>query len=155
MGLSRIPHIPLDELGAGPIALDTAIFIYLIERHPEWHPRVAPLFAAIDEGRFKAVTSALTLLELLVVPIRAGNVALAERYEALLTRGRGLTMIELDRDLLKAAAQLRARFNVRTPDALQLAAGLRAGATTFVTNDRALPDLPGMRVLQLAGRRGA
>jgi predicted nucleic acid-binding protein len=62
----------------------------------------------------------LTLLEVLVVPYRAGNAGLAVRYEEL-----------------------------KTPDALQLAAALGAGCTTFVTNDRRIPAIRGMRVLQL------
>ena len=37
----------------------------------------------------------------------------------------------------------------RTPDALQLAAALSAGCRTFVTNDRDLPAVPGLEVLQL------
>jgi predicted nucleic acid-binding protein len=48
------------------------------------------------------------------------------------------------------AAQLRAVHpSVRTPDALQLAAALSAGCSAFVTNDRDLPALPGLRILKL------
>lgn len=95
------------------------------------------------------VTSAVTLLEVLIVPYRAGDGALARRYEALLTRSRGLTMVELARPLLRAAAQLRAVHGVRTPDALQLAAALGRGCAAFVTNDRRLPDLSNLPVVQL------
>ena len=58
---------------------------------------VEPLFVGLDGGRWSAVTSGLTLLETLVVPYRAGDTALAERYEALLSRSRGLRLVELDR----------------------------------------------------------
>lgn len=139
----------LGDLDSGPVALDTAVFIYLIEEHAGFLPVVGPVFAAIDEGRLQAVTSGLTLLETLVVPYRHGNIALADRYEALLTHSRGLRLLDLDRPLLRAAAQLRAALSVRTPDALQLAAALGAGASAFVTNDRALPRIPGLRILQL------
>ena len=100
------------------------------------------------------MTSALTLLELLVVPYRAGNRPLAERYEALLTRSRGIRIVELTRDQLRAAAQLRAVTAVRTPDALQLVAALGTGSRTFVTNERRLPEVPGVRVLQLSSYAG-
>jgi predicted nucleic acid-binding protein len=50
---------------------------------------------------------------------------------------------------LRIAAQLRAATGVKTPGALQLAAALGAGCTTFVTNDRRIPAIRGMRVLQL------
>lgn len=95
-------------------------------------------------------TSAVTLLEVLVVPYRANDNRLAARYEALLTRSRGIQLIDLTRDQLRRAAQLRAMTGVRTPDALQLAAAVDTGCTAFVTNDRRLPSVGGLRVVQLA-----
>jgi len=139
------------DLGQGPVAIDSVAFIYFIEEHPRFLPLVEELFAAVDGGRLAAVTSSLTLLEVMVVPYRAGDLALAERYEALLTRGRGLRLVELDRGQLRAAAQLRAVFpSLRTPDALQLAAARAAGCSALVTNDRRIPALPGLRVLELS-----
>ena len=143
------------DLDKGPVAIDSVAFIYFIEEHPRFLPLVEELFAAVDGGRLAAVTSGLTLLEVMVVTYRAGDLALAERYEALLTRGRGLRLVELDRGQLRAAAQLRAVFpSLRTPDALQLAAARAASCTALVTNDRRLPALPGLRVLQLAAYLG-
>jgi len=114
----------MEDIGPGPVALDTAIFIYFIEEHPQFLPLVDPLFAAVDAGSLEGATSSLTLLETLVVPYRTGNSALAERYEALLTQSRGIRLIDLDRFCLRTAAQLRASLRVATPDALQLAAAL-------------------------------
>ncbi|MCA1789478.1 MAG: PIN domain-containing protein [Thioalkalivibrio sp.] len=74
------------------------------------------------------VTSPVTLLEVLVVPYRAGNLALATRYEALRTRSRGVVPREIDRGQLRAAAQFRAVAGARTLDALQLAAALTGDA---------------------------
>jgi predicted nucleic acid-binding protein len=138
-----------DELGAGPIALDTAVFIYFVEEHADFLPVIEPVFAGVDAGRWPAVTSSLTLLETLVVPYRAGDTALAERYEALLSRSRGLTLVELNRPLLRAAAHLRAVLPVKTPDAIQLAAALALRCTVFVTNDREIPPVTGLRIVQL------
>ena len=139
----------IDEIGAGPVGLDTAIFIYFIEEPPLFLPAVVPVFKAIDRGELTAATSALTLLETIVVPYRSGDSTLADRYEAFLTRSRGLRLVELDLPLLRAAALIRATTRVKTPDALQLAAALSHGCTTFLTNDRKLSDLGGLRVLQL------
>lgn len=143
MGLSTA------DLGRGPVACDTALFIYLIEENARYLPLIEPLFRDADAGRREIVTSALTLLEVLVVPFRAGSRALAERYEALLTRSRGVRLVDIGREQLHAAAQLRAALNVRTPDALQLAAALTTGCDTFLTNDRRLPAVPGLHILQL------
>ena len=135
----------------GPIGVDTAIFIYLIEEHPDYFPLVLPLFRDADRGRRVLVTSSLTLLEVLVVPLRAGNRTIADQYELLLTRGRGVRTVDITRPHLRAAAQLRAALGIRTPDALQLVAAVSVGCSTFLTNGRRLPNVPGMRVVQLVG----
>jgi predicted nucleic acid-binding protein len=139
----------IDELGDADAAVDTAAFIYFIEEDPKYLPIVEPLFLEVDAGKRRVVTSALTLFEVLVVPYRAGDAALAQRYEALLTRSRGVRLVDVTREQLKAAAQLRAATGVKVPDALQMTAALTERCTTLVTNDRRLPRVPGLRVLQL------
>ena len=140
----------ITELGVGRVAVDTAIFIYFIEENPRFLPEILPLFKQADQGKRELITSALTLLEVLVVPYRAGNRHLAERYEALLTRSRGIRLVELSHDQLRAAAQLRAATSIKMPDALQLVAAIGGGCATFLTNDRRLPPVPGLRILELA-----
>ncbi|MGH6715596.1 MAG: type II toxin-antitoxin system VapC family toxin [Bradyrhizobium sp.] len=139
----------IDDLGAGLVAIDTAAFIYFIEEDERFLPAIAPLFAAADAGKCEIVTSAVTLLEVLVIPYRKGNIELAERYEALLTRSRGVRMVDLTRGHLRLAAQLRATTSIATADALQLAAALASRCSNFVTNDRRLPAVPGLRIIQL------
>ena len=144
MGLTEV-------LGPGPVGLDTALFICLIEEDPAWLGRVRPLFEAIASGSLEAVTSELTLLETLVVPFPEVDRQLAEAYEGNLTGSRGLTLVPIDREQLRAAAHLRAATGVKTPDAIQLAAALSSRCTSFVTNDRRLPSLPGLRIVQATG----
>ena len=139
----------ISDVGVGNIGVDTAIFIYFIEDHPKFLPALLPLFQEADRGKRELITSALTLLEVLVVPYRTGNRALAQRYEALLTRSRGVRIVDVSRDQLRAAAQLRAATGVTTPDALQLVAAIGEGCTTFLSNDRRLPPVPGLRLVDL------
>jgi predicted nucleic acid-binding protein len=140
-----------EAVGDGPVAVDTALFIYLIEEHPRFLAAVRTLFARADHGEIEIVTSALTLLEVLVVPLRAGDQRLAARYDALLTRSRGVRLVDISRDQLRIAARLRTQHGaLRTPDALQIAAAIGTGCATFVTNDRRMPALDGLRVLQLS-----
>ncbi|MDB5399025.1 MAG: hypothetical protein QOD93_454 [Acetobacteraceae bacterium] len=140
----------MDDLGSERIGVDTAIFIYFIEAAPVWLPLITPLFRAADSGQRELITSSITLLEVLVVPYRANNDALAARYEALLTNSRGVRLIDVTRDQLRRASRLRASTGMRTPDALQLSAAQEAGCSAFLTNDRRLPAVPGLRILQLA-----
>lgn len=139
----------IEALGPGPIALDTCVFIYAVEAHPLYWPVLEPLFDAIDQGHLQGVTSQLSLLEVLVVPYREGNVRLAERYQQLLTHSRNFACQPIDLPTLVTAAQLRAATGVRTPDAIQLATAINANATAFLTNDRQLPTPRGLRICQL------
>ena len=139
----------IDDLGAGPVALDTAVFIYFIEEDERFLPVVEQVFEVIDSGSLPAVTSTMTLLETLVGPIRAGNHQLAEAYESLLSRSRGLYLIDLDRLVIRLAAKIRALAGLKTPDALQVATALQAECTVFLTNDRQIPSIGEMRTLQL------
>ena len=139
----------IDDVGGGPVGLDTVVLIYFIEEHERFLPAVAPLFVAADAGKLELVASALTLFEVLVVPYRAGNIDLAERYETLLTRSRGIRMVDLSRGYLRLAAQIRAATGAATPDALQLAASLGTRCSAFVTNDRHMPAMPGLQIIQL------
>lgn len=135
--------------GTGPIGLDSAIFIYFIERNPLYLSVVRPIFKAIDEGRFRGVTCSLTLMETLVAPLRAGNAIVAHQYERFLTHSSGLTMVPIDQGLLRAAAHVRAAARLKTPDALQVAAVLSMGCTVFLTNDHRIPEISGLRILQV------
>ena len=137
------------------MALDTSIWIYWMEEKPEFLPIVEPIFEEIDRGRLEAVTSAVTLLEVLVLPLRNRDTALAEAYEQRLLHGEGLTLVPLDTAALKTAAEIRAFTGTKTPDSLQLAAALQQRCSAFVTNDRRLPSFPGLRVLDLTGYRSA
>ena len=144
----------IDDTGRGKVGVDTAIFIYWIEESPVWLPVIEPLFRAADRGQIELVTSALTLLEVLVIPYRANDDALAGRYETLLSRGRGVRLVDISRQQMRRAAGIRAKWGVRTPDALQLAAALDAGCSSFITNDRRLPPVDGLRVLRLRAYGG-
>jgi len=145
----------IEDVGDGPVALDTAPFIYLMEEHPRYLPVVEPLFRTIDTGDLEAATSALTLLEVLVVPYREGDLRLAARYETILTRSRGLRLVDLSLPLLRASAQLRAATGMKTPDALQVTAALSSECTALVTNDDRWPTSVGtLRILQVESYAG-
>ncbi|MCL4809319.1 MAG: hypothetical protein KJ062_16255, partial [Thermoanaerobaculia bacterium] len=66
-----------NALGRGPVGIDTAPFIYFIEEHPVFVRVLDDLFGRIDSSKLTAVTSGITLLEVLVLPLRASNRPLA------------------------------------------------------------------------------
>jgi predicted nucleic acid-binding protein len=131
------------------VGLDTAPLIYVIEDHPVYAPKLQPFFAAAEQGDFQIVTSCVTLLEVLAHPIRSARQDLARQYREILLGSRAFTVLPVDVTLAEEAARLRALHNLRTPDAIQLAAATPAGASFFLTNDRDLPSLPSLSLLIL------
>ncbi len=123
------------------IGLDTSIFIYMMEDHPRYGPLARQVFDGIEAEKWKGVTSTITLMELTVRPWQLGHELAAREYEALLSHFPNLTIIDVDKTVARRAAQLRAKYSISPPDALQLATSLNSGAGVFVTNDKRLSKI--------------
>ena len=139
----------LNKLQGKIIGLDTAPLIYFIEENPIYLEVTDVFFTAMYRGEFSVVTSVLTISEVLVYPLRARNTILAQQYRDILFDSQGLTTIEVLPDIAENAAKLRADYNLRTPDAIQMSTAIYGGASFFLTNDIRLPSLPGLTVLVL------
>ncbi len=146
-GVSRLNQSLRDH---DVVGLDTVVFIYHFEAHPRYLPLTTAILSQVEEGRKKGVTSTITLMELTVRPWQLGQGAVARHYEALLENFPNLLMADIDRDVARKAAQLRAEYRVRPADALQVAAAVVHGASAFLTNDHRLSRLaPIIEILQL------
>jgi predicted nucleic acid-binding protein len=110
---------------------------------------VRPVFAEIDAGRIEAITSTITLLEVLVQPIKKNNKGLAEKYREVLLNSEGLTTFEILHEVSEIASELRAKYSIKTPDAIQVAVSILYGASKFITNDPALKKISDINVLVL------
>ena len=121
------------------IGMDTSVFIYYqVEAHPRYLPLTQEVLAGVQAGRWRAVTSVVSIMELTVRPWQLNRPAVAREYELLLSHFPNLTLADVTRDVARRAAQLRAHYRVRPADALQRATALLYGASGFVTNDRGL-----------------
>jgi uncharacterized protein len=114
----------------GLIYLDACLLIYLTERHARWHGPVANAMARAGEARFGI--SPLVKCECLVGPIRRGDPVLERAYCEMFELFTSLAMPE---PVYLQAAQLRARFALRTPDALHLACAQHHRCEALWTND--------------------
>lgn len=115
------------------IYLDANIIIRLLEGDPAARRPVEERL----RGATALMTSRLSRLECRCRPLREGNQELLNLYDGFFA-GRELTLAELTADVVERATELRARLNLRTPDALHLASASVFGATAFLTGDRAL-----------------
>jgi predicted nucleic acid-binding protein len=119
------------------IALDTSILIYHMEANARYLALADAVFSWIEKAGHEAVTSTITMTELLVPPYRDKDERKVDEFYGLLSTYPNLRWIPPDLETADLAAQLRATYRLRTPDALQAATALRAQATGFVTNDTA------------------
>jgi predicted nucleic acid-binding protein len=127
------------ELAKGAtLALDTAVLIYFLEKHPDFFPISKELFQKIECGDHPAVMATLVFAELLVPAWRSGESRRATQVLQALNSFPHLRIMPLSADIANQSARLRARYNLRTPDAIHLATALAANADVFITNDRDL-----------------
>jgi predicted nucleic acid-binding protein len=123
-------------MGVSRIFWDTNLFIYLIEEFGNLSERVISLRKRMVERRDELYTSALTLGEILIKPLEAGDEVLARRYESALLQG--AVIIPFDVEPARLYASLRKDRTIRPPDAIQLACAAHARVDLFITNDERL-----------------
>lgn len=132
------------------VLIDTSIWIYHFEQHAKFAKPAGRLIGSLEDGKFRGIVSELTLLEVTVRPLQLGRLDVADDYEILLSYFPNLDLEPVSREILLDAAGLRARYRLRTPDAIMLATGLRMGATLAVTNDEAWRAVPVIEIAMLS-----
>jgi predicted nucleic acid-binding protein len=115
--------------------LDTTVFIYQLETSPRYQPLTGMVFSWLEQSGAAAVTSTITMTELLVRPYRENDEQWVDDYYALLSRYPNLRWIAPDMEIADLAARIRARHRLRTPDAILAATATVAGAPALITND--------------------
>lgn len=132
------------------IGLDTMVFIYHFGENQIYSPLTFSIFESLEKGNFNAITSILTLLEILVKPKRENNSILTEKYKILLETFPNLRVKTLDENIVDVASSLRANYNINTPDAIQIATSLEAKADIFITNNTTLKKISEIKILLLS-----
>ncbi len=127
---------------------DTNLFVYLLEDKGELTERVLSLRERMIERNDELLTSALTLGELLVKPMEAGNDILMRRYEQAIAAA--ATVVPFDQAAASVFAAVRRDRTIQPPDAIQLACASVAGVDLFITNDKRLSRsiVPGIHFIQ-------
>ncbi|QOC23768.1 type II toxin-antitoxin system VapC family toxin [Wenzhouxiangella sp. AB-CW3] len=130
------------------VFLDASALIYLLEGEPGIQHATQKILADLCSGDAKPaiVVSALSLLECRVHPIRTGDTARLEKFDHFFVNP-GLSIVELDGEVIERATRLRARHGLRTPDALQAASALTLPENpAIVTGDKDFRKIPELNV---------
>jgi len=135
------------------VALDTQIWIYHFEGSTIYGRSADAVLEAVSAGHVAAVASELVLLELLVAPLKKGPQDVADEIEMTLVHFPHLQLAPVTRAVLVRAAEMRAHYGLRTPDAIMIATAIESGATLAVTNDDAWRKVKEIEVVLLSELR--
>jgi predicted nucleic acid-binding protein len=135
--------------GITALGFDTSQFIYFVEEHPSYLNIMDEIICRVDQGKISGYSAVITLTEVLVKPKKLGNTDLEQEYQALLQQSRNFDLVRITEKIAKEAADLRSRYAIRTPDALQIAAAIDVGCQAFLTNDKRLKSVSDLTILVL------
>lgn len=129
--------------------VETAPFIYYTERYPVYVAKMRSVFLRIHQSQLEIFTSTITLTEVLTKPLKAGDKALVNAYHEMLENTQNIIIVPVDNTIANKAAELRAQYNLKTPDALQIATAIESGCDAFLTNDLGLRRVNEVKILVL------
>ena len=132
------------------IFIDTAPIIYYIEAHPQFGPLAKKVVDSFRSGRLIALSSVITLVEVLPKPVESGNDELAKKFSNFLKTGKNIKLLEISANIAELAGNLRGRYpSLKAMDAIQIAVSIDAGADAFITNDVKLNQIKALKVIIL------
>ena len=114
-------------------AFDTSPFIYLIEGKEDRGAKAIELFGRLQSA--SKVTSIITPIEILTFCQAPGREDLGRLYRRYFRETDEVRVWLVDWEIAEESARLRAAYRLRTPDSIQLATAVVAGAEVFITND--------------------
>ena len=130
--------------------IDTAPIIYYIEAHSIYGPITKEIVISFQSEQREAFSTVLTLTEVLPKPMKIGDEKLAGKFADFLKYGRNFSLIEISEKIAERAGRLRSRYTeLRTVDAVQLAAAIENGIEIFITNDKKLKKVNEIKVVVL------
>jgi uncharacterized protein len=131
------------------IGLDSNCVIYFVENHPIWGLKVATWLAVARAAGHQFAVSELARAECLVGPYRKGDQRAEADFENFF-KSPYVTRHPIVTAVCEQAARLRAQFNFKLPDALNLAAAMVHGCGRYLTNDARLTRCTSITVEVLA-----
>jgi len=126
--------------------LDACALIYRFEGAAAFRSAATTLLAQLSaqQPSVELVVSRLSVLECRVKPLREGDAVLLRRYDDFFAT---VHIVELSAEVVEAATHLRARYGLKTPDALQAASAFAASERAlFVTADAGFAKVAGLDV---------
>lgn len=121
--------------------LDTAPFIYFLEKSSLYFDQIRDFFIACKNQGILLVTSAITIEEYCVFPLSQNDNQLVSNFDFFL-KGMNIEVVSVDKNIALKAAEIRANYkSFKALDALHLATAITSDCSVFVTNDKQLRQI--------------
>jgi len=130
------------------IGVDTGIFIKHFQGGDD-SELTSVVLGEIQGGSARGIVSSISLSELMVRPLEAGEDDLADLYRVLIHEMPNLETVSVDPRIASRAAEIRATSKMGPTESLLLATAQESGATAFVTSDPGLKQAKGIKVMVL------
>ena len=119
------------------IYCDSVILIYWLDHVGPFHLRAEARMIALQAAGDRIAVSDLPRLECRVGPLKRRDATALNAFDDFFGLP-GIRLVPLTAAAFDRAAQLRADWGFRTPDALHVAAAIAAGCDRLLTNDHRL-----------------
>jgi predicted nucleic acid-binding protein len=143
--------VTVDEAldGIDLLYVETAPFIYFVEQHPDYIDSMRLIFRHVSSTAVQVITSTITLTEVLTMPIKLKQKHYLQEYREMLLNTEAISVRSVDASIAEQAAHMRAKYGLRTPDALRIATALSAQCQAFLTNNLGLKRTTEVNVIVL------
>ena len=128
---------------------DSVIFIYLIEGHPDYGPRVRAIYEEMARRGDHLCTSVFTFGEVLTGPRKVGALTVVDQIRAFFLKSDGVELLPYTVSTADRFSIIRSSSSVKAADAIHLACAAESGVELFITHDKSLQKLaiPGIHFI--------
>lgn len=141
--------IDIESFAGDRVYIDANVFIYAVEGFKKYAKLCPEILQSIEDMKIQAVTSELTLAEVLVKPLQQEKPDVVAIYEDLIQSQFRLDVVPISRDILVTAAKHRAITSCRLPDAIHIATAIVKNSAILLTADKSMKAPGPLRVVTL------
>ena len=140
--------VELTKILAGKtVFFEASPFIYYFEDKQPYGDLLAPIFLGLKNGSIDVVSSLITVSEVLTLPYRREQWNLIKTYREVFGKQSNITVLPMTLETADLTAQIRGKYGLKTPDALQWATAKLHNVDYFLTNDQGFKILNDDRIL--------
>jgi predicted nucleic acid-binding protein len=140
----------IKQMAGKKVYFDTNPIVYFTNKVGGFFDVCLPIFQSLDREEFIAYSSEIALSELLVKPMREGNLLEVRQLKNLFEEDGFFILLSHDREIFELTANIRALKNLKMIDAVHVATALVNGCDFLITGDNKMAQrITGIDIVNL------